>query len=125
MNLDKARFGTARTVGKGCAVSRLCEDAASNVAPCRNEAKSIDAFLNSLLNQEMGDIHWEAIIADGLSEDGTRKVLQQVSKEHPQIRMIDNPSRIASTGLNACIRAAKGEVIVRMDVHTEYKADYV
>lgn len=142
MNPDNTRFSATRTVGKGCAVGRSSVDVASNVAcsaasrqntsptvsiivPCRNEAKAIDAFLNSLLNQEMCNINWEAIIADGMSEDGTRKVLQQFSKEHRQIRMIDNPSRIASTGLNACIRAAKGDVIVRMDVHTEYKADYV
>jgi glycosyltransferase involved in cell wall biosynthesis len=93
--------------------------------PCRNEAKAINAFLNSLLHQELGDLRWEAIIADGMSADGTRKILQQFSKEHPQIRIINNPSRIASTGLNTCIRAAAGEIIVRMDVHTEYKPDYV
>jgi len=60
-----------------------------------------------------------------MSDDGTRKVLKQFSKEHRQIRVIDNPSRIVSTGLNACIRAAAGDIILRMDVHTEYKADYV
>jgi succinoglycan biosynthesis protein ExoA len=140
MNPDNTRISATRTVGKGCAINQPCANAPSRssaaspqdtpptvsiIVPCRNEAKSIDAFLNSLLNQEMGDINWEAIIADGMSEDGTRKVLQQFSKEHLQVRMIDNPSRIASTGLNACIRAAKGDVIVRMDVHTEYKADYV
>src|ERR1700693_2152273 len=142
MNMDKARSSTTRNVGKGCAVNRMCEDSVSSVdrnaasqrdaspsvsivVPCRNEAKAIDAFLNSLLNQEMGDINWEAIIADGMSDDGTRRVLEQFSKEHRQIRIIDNPSRIVSTGLNACIRAAAGDIILRMDVHTEYKADYV
>jgi glycosyltransferase involved in cell wall biosynthesis len=142
MNMDKTRPGTMKNVGKGCAVNGACENSAPTVAagtasqrdtsqfvsivvPCRNEAKAIHAFLISLLNQEMGDINWEAIIADGMSDDGTRKVLEQFSKEHRQIRMIDNPSRIVSTGLNACIRAAAGDIILRMDVHTEYKADYV
>lgn len=142
MNLDKARSSTTRNVGKGCGVNRVCEDSVPAVAgsaarqrdtsptvsivvPCRNEANAIVAFLNSLLNQEMGDINWEAIIADGMSDDGTRKVLEQFSKEHRQIRVIDNPSRIVSTGLNACIRVAAGDIILRMDVHTEYKADYV
>src|SRR6202162_143283 len=111
MNMDKARSSATRIVGKGCEVNRVCEDSVSSAAgsvagrrdtspsvsivvPCRNEAKAIDAFLNSLLNQEMGDIEWEAIIADGMSDDGTRKVLEQFSKEHRQIRIIDNPSRI-------------------------------
>ena len=79
----------------------------SIIVPCRNEARAIDAFLKSLLNQELENIEWEAIIADGMSDDGTRNVLSQISKEHQHIRIIDNPSRIASTGLNACIRAAK------------------
>src|SRR5580700_8918659 len=110
MNLDKARSSTTRIVGKRCAVNRVREDSVSSAAtsaasqrdtspsvsivvPCRNEAKAIDAFLNSLLNQEMGNINWEVIIADGMSDDGTRKILEQFAKEHRQIRVIDNPSR--------------------------------
>ena len=133
---------STRTVRRGCPVNRLAEDPVSTiecttsgepsiavsisiVVPCRNETKAIHAFLNSLLSQDLRNFNWEAIIADGMSDDGTRKVLQQFSSEHPQVRMIDNPSHIVSTGLNACIREAKGDIIVRMDVHTEYKADYV
>ena len=41
------------------------------------------------------------------------------------MRCIDNPGRIVSTGLNRALDAARGEVLVRMDVHTEYAADYV
>ena len=41
------------------------------------------------------------------------------------MRVIDNPGRVASTGLNAAIRASSGSVIIRMDAHTEYAADYV
>jgi GT2 family glycosyltransferase len=32
---------------------------------------------------------------------------------------------IVSTGLNAAIRAAHGEIVIRMDAHTEYGSDYV
>jgi hypothetical protein len=39
--------------------------------------------------------------------------------------LIDNPGRICSTGLNAAIQAAAGDVIIRMDVHTTYATDYV
>jgi uncharacterized protein YqgV (UPF0045/DUF77 family) len=41
------------------------------------------------------------------------------------VRVLDNPGRIVSTGLNAAIRAARGEVLVRMDAHTTYAPDYV
>ena len=48
----------------------------------------------------------EILVADGLSNDGTREVLRQYSQDAPQVRMIDNPGRIVSTGLNAAITAA-------------------
>jgi len=43
----------------------------------------------------------------------------------PVLRLIDNPGQIVSTGLNAAIRTARGEIIIRMDAHTEYAPDYV
>ena len=41
------------------------------------------------------------------------------------VRLIDNHGRITPSGLNAAIRVAKGEIIVRMDAHTEYAPDYI
>ncbi len=42
-----------------------------------------------------------------------------------QLRVIDNPQGIVATGLNRAIRAARGEIIIRMDAHTEYAPDYL
>ena len=67
---------------------------------------------------------WEAIIADGMSDDGTREILREYGASHPQLRTIDNPRRVVSPGLNAAIRAARGEIIIRMDAHTSYAPDY-
>jgi len=43
----------------------------------------------------------------------------------PAVRVIDNPGKIVSTGMNAAIRAARGDIIIRMDAHTEYAPDYI
>jgi len=94
------------------------------VAACRNEIDHIRGFLDSLLAQNLQGWEWEAIIADGMSDDGTRDVLEEYNTKHPQLRFIDNPGRIVSSGLNAAIRAARGEIIVRMDAHTRYAPDY-
>jgi glycosyltransferase involved in cell wall biosynthesis len=67
----------------------------------------------------------EVIIADGMSDDGTREILRKACHGALKIRVIDNPGKIVSTGLNAGIRAAEGSVILRMDAHTEYSPDYV
>lgn len=97
----------------------------SIVLPCRNEQGYIQDCLQSILRQELPPGGLEILVADGMSTDGTRECLQQLAAEHPQIRVLDNPGRIVSTGLNAAIRAARGEVIVRMDAHTTYAPDYV
>jgi len=97
----------------------------SIVVPCRNEVGHIRLFLESLLCQDLAGLEWEIIVADGMSDDGTRHILEEYAGQDPKVRVIDNPGRIASTGLNAAIRAARGDIIVRMDVHTEYAPDYV
>ncbi|MDE3066471.1 MAG: glycosyltransferase family 2 protein [Verrucomicrobiota bacterium] len=97
----------------------------SIVLPCRNEQGYIQDCLQSILHQEPPDGGLEILVADGMSTDGTREYLEQMAGEHPQVRVLDNPGRIVSTGLNAAIRAARGDVILRMDAHTIYAPDYV
>ena len=97
----------------------------SVVIPCRNEAQHIGAFLESLGNQEVTGMGLEILVADGESDDGTGKVLATYCEKDPRVRIVPNPGRIVSTGLNAAIEAAGGDVIVRMDVHTEYAPDYI
>jgi glycosyltransferase involved in cell wall biosynthesis len=98
----------------------------SIIVPCRNEVTRIRAFIESVLSQNLGALEWELIIADGLSDDGTREAIEAYCQRHAQkVRMIDNPGRIVSTGLNAAVRAASGDLLLRMDCHTEYHPDYV
>jgi glycosyltransferase involved in cell wall biosynthesis len=97
----------------------------SVIIPCRNEVTSIDKSLRSVLGQQRPTETFEVIVADGMSDDGTRSVLEALARLHPELRVIDNPAQIAATGLNAAIGVAKGQVIVRMDAHTDYAPDYV
>jgi glycosyltransferase involved in cell wall biosynthesis len=98
----------------------------SVIIPCRNEKRHICEFLDSVLAQNL-EPGWEVeiLVTDGLSDDGTRELLRQYSQKTPHVRMIDNPGRIVSTGLNAGIEAATGEIIIRMDAHTTYARDYI
>jgi glycosyltransferase involved in cell wall biosynthesis len=98
----------------------------SIVVPCRNEAKHIEGFLDSLLAQDLPpDWQTEILVADGMSTDGTRGVLRAYAGRSPSVRIIDNPDQIVSTGLNAAIQEAEGEIVVRMDAHTTYAPDYI
>ena len=96
------------------------------VSPCRNERGHIGPFLESLLSQDYPADQWELIVADGMSDDGTREILREMESRYaPRLRVIDNPGRIVSTGLNAAIRQARGHYLVRMDCHTEYAPDFI
>jgi glycosyltransferase involved in cell wall biosynthesis len=97
----------------------------SVVIPCLNEKEQIEKCLRSILGLESPDDGFEVIVADGMSDDGTRDILSRLASKDPRLRIVDNHRRIVSCGLNAAIRAARGEIIMRMDAHTEYAADYI
>jgi glycosyltransferase involved in cell wall biosynthesis len=85
----------------------------------------IEACLTAVLKQHAPDRSFEVIVADGMSDDGTRQVLDELAAGDARVRIIDNPGHIVSTGLNAAIRVARGDIIIRMDAHTDYAPDYV
>jgi succinoglycan biosynthesis protein ExoA len=98
----------------------------SVIVPCRNERDHIEAFCASVAAQQVPE-GWtlEVLIADGLSDDGTRERLAALCARDARFVMIDNPGRIVSCGLNRCIERAQGRFIVRLDVHTVYAPDYL
>jgi cellulose synthase/poly-beta-1,6-N-acetylglucosamine synthase-like glycosyltransferase len=93
--------------------------------PCRDEEPYIEACIRSVQEQDWPRDRLEVLVADGMSMDATREILSRLAAEDARIRLIDNPARIQAAGLNECIRRARGEVIVRMDVHAEYAPDFI
>ncbi|MBX3625505.1 MAG: glycosyltransferase family 2 protein [Rhizobacter sp.] len=104
----------------------MSERVVSVIVPCRNERRYIERFCAGVLAQQLPP-GWQLqlVIADGDSDDGTRELLQQLNARDPRIAWIANPARIVSPGLNAALKVAEGEIIVRMDVHTDYAPDYI
>lgn len=101
----------------------------SVIVPCRNEEGHIGRFLREALGQEpprgTGREEIEFLVADGGSTDGTRGELEEAARRDDRLRVIENPEGTVSPGLNRAIRAARGEIVLRMDVHTEYAPDYL
>jgi glycosyltransferase involved in cell wall biosynthesis len=98
--------------------------------PCLNEEKGILGALGSLVDGWVL-AEGEVVVPDGGSVDGTRRLVDEFAKEHgafgpdAAIRIIDNPDRYQAFGLNAGIRAARGEFIVRADAHCLFPPGYV
>lgn len=97
----------------------------SVIIPCRNEEDCIEACVRSIFDQDPPSGGFEVIVADGMSTDNTRGILDRLAKEDDRLIVIDNPRRFVSSGLNAAIAVSRGKVIVRMDAHTVYARDYV
>jgi len=97
----------------------------SVIIPCRNEEKYITSVLETICNQ---DYHGklEIIVVDAMSQDHTREKINGFEQQHEcDIAIIDNEKIIIPAGLNAGIRNAKGEIILRMDGHAIPEKNYI
>ncbi|MFA7407281.1 MAG: glycosyltransferase family 2 protein [Anaerolineaceae bacterium] len=97
----------------------------SILIPIRNEAAYIERCLDAVLSQNYPTKQMEILVADGLSDDGTREILEDYSKSNPCVKIFDNLSKIVPPGLNTLIKHSKGEIIIRVDGHTIIQPDYV
>ena len=97
----------------------------SVVVPCRNEAAWIRPCLESILANDYPNDRLEVLVVDGMSDDGTRAIVQEVAARRPCVRLLDNVKRITPTALNTGIAAAQGAILMRMDAHVEYPPDYI
>ena len=89
----------------------------SVLVPVRNEGRSIDRTLRSLLTQDFPPDQFEVIVADGLSDDDTVPVVRRLQGEFPNLKLVFNPARLASAGRNLAARHMRGEVAVVVDGH--------
>ena len=97
----------------------------SVIIPCRNEAKHIDACIESVMACDYPRERLEVLVIDGMSDDGTRPLLEAIARRHTAIRVLDNPKRTAPAALNIGVAAARGAVIMRMDAHNKYPSTYI
>jgi cellulose synthase/poly-beta-1,6-N-acetylglucosamine synthase-like glycosyltransferase len=95
------------------------------IMPIRNERAWIQRSLGAVLAQQYPMTSVEILIADGMSDDGTRQELEKVAGGLPNVRVIENSGSIVASGFNSCLRQAAGDIIVRIDGHTVVAPDYI
>lgn len=87
------------------------------VVPVRNEARFIEDTLGQLLSQYYATDSYEIIVADGMSDDGTREIVLNLAQNHPQIHLLDNPRRLSSAGRNVGFKNGHGDYFLVVDGH--------
>lgn len=97
----------------------------SVIMPIRNEQEFIARSLGAVLKQDYPQGKSEVLVVDGMSTDNTRGILEEICKQHSEVKVIDNPRQTAPYALNIGLSHAQGEIIVRVDGHCEIAPDYI
>ncbi|MFQ5668042.1 MAG: glycosyltransferase family 2 protein [Candidatus Binatia bacterium] len=97
----------------------------SVMIPVRNEAASIRACLESVLAQDYPPDRFEVLVVDGASTDESAQVVGRYARRTDRVRLLENPRRIVPSALNIAIRAARGDIVMRVDGHTRIAPDYM
>jgi succinoglycan biosynthesis protein ExoA len=106
--------------GEEMSISRI-----SLIVPMLNEADHVEGFLDDVADQDFqGEV--ELLVADGGSTDGSPDLLRGAAERRGvELVTLHNDAGWVSRGLNACIRAATGDLLVRLDCHSRYPPDYL
>lgn len=89
----------------------------SVVMPIRNEANLIGSVLDQLHEQSLPPERFEILVVDGMSEDGTREIVQAMMGRRPGIRLFDNPRGLSGVARNIGVQHATTPYILFVDGH--------
>lgn len=78
--------------------------------------RSFPGVTNVAISRSVFDRYWvrsalggmEVIVVDGLSDDGTREILENLSREHAELRVVDNPRRATLRWMRAFVKHVAG-----------------
>ena len=95
------------------------------VIPTYNEELYIEGCLESLRCQSYPFRQMDVMVVDGRSEDSTREIVNKLSKQWPNVRLLDNPGKIQSIAFNIGVRNSTAPYVIRLDAHVTYEEHYV
>jgi succinoglycan biosynthesis protein ExoA len=96
------------------------------VIPTLNEARAVATVIARVLDDD-DLVDPLVVIADGGSTDETREIVHEIAARDPRVRLMENPGRLQSAGLNlaAASVASDRPWLVRVDAHSDYPKNYV
>ena len=97
----------------------------SVIIPVRDEGRAIAGCLDAVLGQDYVDGRLEVLVVDGGSRDDTAAVVERYCARDGRVRLLASPAGTIPAGLNVGIRAARGQIIARVDARTRLAPDYI
>ena len=97
----------------------------SIIIPCRNEEKYIIKCLDSIIKQEYPINNLEVFVVDGMSQDGTRRMIKKYIQKYSFIKLLDNPNKINPIATNIGIKETRGDIIIMVNAHSILDKDFL
>ena len=86
----------------------------SVVMPVRNEERHLAESVGGMLGQDYpGEL--EVVLAVGPSADKTEQIARELAAADPRVTIVPNPAGKIPAALNVAVRAARHQIIARMD----------
>ena len=96
----------------------------SVVMPVRNEERHLAESVRHVFGQDYpGEL--ELVLAVGPSADRTEPIARELSAAEPRLTVVANPTGKIPAALNAAVRAARHDVIARVDGHALLPPGYL
>ncbi|OYD98950.1 glycosyl transferase [Nostoc sp. 'Peltigera membranacea cyanobiont' 213] len=92
--------------------------------PTYNEVNYIENLVLGFLETSYPNLI-EILVADGGSNDGTQEIVKKLSDKNARVKLIHNPEKVQSAGLNLILSESIGDVFIRIDAHSDYAPDYI
>jgi glycosyltransferase involved in cell wall biosynthesis len=90
-----------------------------------NEKGAIQRCIESILDQTYPTDFLEIVIVDGMSSDGSRQIVDKLSQQHSNIKLVDNPQKRTPNALNIGIKNSSGDVVIILGAHTRIDTNFV
>lgn len=95
----------------------------SVVIPCKNEKEYIEQCIESFLNQTYPKELYEVLICDGMSDDGTREIVNKYKNDN--VCLLDNVGLTAPKGMNLGIKNSTADIIIIFGAHAYADKDFI
>jgi glycosyltransferase involved in cell wall biosynthesis len=97
----------------------------SVIIPCRNEENFIGKCIDSFMQQSYPRELITVVIADGMSTDNTRSVINEYKSKYGNIILVDNLELTAPKGMNLGIRATDSDIVIIFGAHSFAHEDFI
>jgi len=95
------------------------------VIPCRNEEDYIKNCIESLLDVSYPQELLSIYVCDGMSDDKTREIVMELSKQHFNVFLLDNKKQTTPFALNLGLKKSNSDIKIILGAHAKVDAEFI